>query len=235
MLSVSCKKCTLNFSNLTYALRRFAYKRCYSSKPNPKPVEIESTFVELLEKHEKKILFNSVLNDYRSKLGLLFRKKITIAETIQKQTSASSDINDVALSVKYLSDDLDVSELYEKKDKRPVREGYHRTHFPFKETITVDETDEKERKEESSVDVAEDLLKEVRLRREEFTTASCNRWMTDYENYDDALESDEYNHNWKINYGTPDRTQPVSNVPCGGCGALLHCQVWEKVILSIFF
>ncbi|XP_015115197.1 nitric oxide-associated protein 1 [Diachasma alloeum] len=45
-------------------------------------------------------------------------------------------------------------------------------------------------------------------------------WMTDYEQYDD--EEDETS--WELNYGTPDRNTPISNVPCGGCGALLHCQ-----------
>lgn len=28
----------------------------------------------------------------------------------------------------------------------------------------------------------------------------------------------------EVNYGTPNPNVPVSNVPCGGCGALLHCQ-----------
>lgn len=43
-------------------------------------------------------------------------------------------------------------------------------------------------------------------------------WLQDYELYneaDDELESI---------YGTPNSNVPVSNVPCGGCGALLHCK-----------
>lgn len=29
---------------------------------------------------------------------------------------------------------------------------------------------------------------------------------------------------WDSNYGSPDPSLPVSDVPCGGCGALLHCK-----------
>ncbi|XP_023219733.1 nitric oxide-associated protein 1-like [Centruroides sculpturatus] len=29
---------------------------------------------------------------------------------------------------------------------------------------------------------------------------------------------------WNSNYGTPNPSLPVSDIPCGGCGALLHCK-----------
>ncbi|GAB6024910.1 hypothetical protein CHUAL_010015 [Chamberlinius hualienensis] len=29
---------------------------------------------------------------------------------------------------------------------------------------------------------------------------------------------------WKIFYGTPNSTIPITKIPCGGCGAYLHCQ-----------
>lgn len=44
-------------------------------------------------------------------------------------------------------------------------------------------------------------------------------WMTDYEHYDDAGTED-----WQLNYGTAQPDSEVSAVPCGGCGALLHCK-----------
>ncbi|XP_063217346.1 nitric oxide-associated protein 1 [Bacillus rossius redtenbacheri] len=47
-------------------------------------------------------------------------------------------------------------------------------------------------------------------------------WMADYEQFDESSLSDV--EHWRSNYGTPDRSVPVSTVPCGGCGALLHCQ-----------
>ncbi|XP_043529855.1 nitric oxide-associated protein 1 isoform X2 [Frieseomelitta varia] len=45
-----------------------------------------------------------------------------------------------------------------------------------------------------------------------------DNWMTDYEQFDDSLM------NWYARYGTPDPNSKVSSVPCGGCGALLHCR-----------
>lgn len=58
---------------------------------------------------------------------------------------------------------------------------------------------------------------------------STTRWMNDYEKYtledeEDCNESEI--EEWRRKYGTPDPTMPVSQVPCGGCGALLHCQVY---------
>jgi nitric oxide-associated protein 1 len=48
----------------------------------------------------------------------------------------------------------------------------------------------------------------------------ANNWMQDYEVYDENEETDELDSM----YGTPDLQQPVSRIPCGGCGAYLHCQ-----------
>lgn len=45
-------------------------------------------------------------------------------------------------------------------------------------------------------------------------------WMSDYEQFDDTL----IDENWNKYYGTPDPNTKVSSVPCGGCGALLHCK-----------
>ncbi|XP_053994280.1 nitric oxide-associated protein 1 isoform X1 [Hylaeus volcanicus] len=45
-------------------------------------------------------------------------------------------------------------------------------------------------------------------------------WMSDFEQYDESITStDLYKY-----YGTPDPFSEVSSIPCGGCGALLHCK-----------
>lgn len=48
-----------------------------------------------------------------------------------------------------------------------------------------------------------------------------SNWMMDVEQYDDASYQDS---TWLNNYGTPDPNSNISSVPCGGCGALLHCK-----------
>ncbi|XP_041786446.1 nitric oxide-associated protein 1-like isoform X1 [Anopheles merus] len=46
---------------------------------------------------------------------------------------------------------------------------------------------------------------------------STGEWMSDFEYYDETEE------NVTSFYGTPDPNEPASTIPCGGCGALLHC------------
>uniref|UniRef100_A0A182QIV6 G domain-containing protein n=1 Tax=Anopheles farauti TaxID=69004 RepID=A0A182QIV6_9DIPT len=43
-------------------------------------------------------------------------------------------------------------------------------------------------------------------------------WMSDYEHYDEDQHDDLSSF-----HGTPDPNEPASKIPCGGCGALLHC------------
>lgn len=50
-------------------------------------------------------------------------------------------------------------------------------------------------------------------------------WMSDYECYEERnLEEENSFPSWTSEYGTPDPSIDVSSVPCGGCGAFLHCQ-----------
>lgn len=50
------------------------------------------------------------------------------------------------------------------------------------------------------------------------------RWMSDYEVYEEEEESDEVEYPNAF-YGSPDPNILPSKIPCGGCGAHLHCQV----------
>ncbi|KZC08694.1 Nitric oxide-associated protein 1 [Dufourea novaeangliae] len=45
-------------------------------------------------------------------------------------------------------------------------------------------------------------------------------WMSDFEQFNET----ETDRDWYKNYGTPDPLSTVSSIPCGGCGALLHCK-----------
>ncbi|XP_001599126.2 nitric oxide-associated protein 1 [Nasonia vitripennis] len=59
----------------------------------------------------------------------------------------------------------------------------------------------------------------IKVRLEDDLSKIPSSWMTDYEIYDDSLEDFQ-----DVKYGTPDPNADVSSVPCGGCGALLHCK-----------
>lgn len=55
--------------------------------------------------------------------------------------------------------------------------------------------------------------------KKDFSNVPSN-WMIDVEQYD----NDSQDNIWLDNYGTPDPNSSISSVPCGGCGALLHCK-----------
>ena len=66
----------------------------------------------------------------------------------------------------------------------------------------------------------DNINKEIKVRLGDDLANVSSSWMTDYEVYDDALEEDHED----IHYGTPDSKSEISSIPCGGCGALLHCK-----------
>lgn len=57
--------------------------------------------------------------------------------------------------------------------------------------------------------------------------SSPSAWMHDYESYKEPDGNEDDNDDGATSttgvYGTPDPTQPVSKVPCHGCGAQLQC------------
>lgn len=63
--------------------------------------------------------------------------------------------------------------------------------------------------------------------------------MKDYEKYDEVIvskfdddsENEDIVHEEKAKYGTADPNVPSSTIPCGGCGAHLHCQVFNHLSL----
>lgn len=86
---------------------------------------------------------------------------------------------------------------------------------------TTTETQAVDQVEESSSD-EEDNIQETNRR----STMDTAAWMLDYESYKDPSADDDDENGETLAtgvYGTPDATQPVSKVPCHGCGALLQC------------
>lgn len=51
-------------------------------------------------------------------------------------------------------------------------------------------------------------------------------WMTDYDLYDETRENQPKDPQdpWQMKYGTSEPDSEITNIPCGGCGALLHCR-----------
>uniref|UniRef100_A0A0K8T9Y4 G domain-containing protein n=1 Tax=Lygus hesperus TaxID=30085 RepID=A0A0K8T9Y4_LYGHE len=61
----------------------------------------------------------------------------------------------------------------------------------------------------------------------ESSTVSLRKvWTNDYMRITHKVEDEEQraDSEWVLKYGTSNRAIPSSHIPCGGCGALLHCK-----------
>lgn len=54
---------------------------------------------------------------------------------------------------------------------------------------------------------------------------NAKRWWYDYEVYEEELIDDYRMQMSDVDFGTPNPNILPSNIPCGGCGANLHCRV----------
>ncbi|ERL87636.1 hypothetical protein D910_05027 [Dendroctonus ponderosae] len=193
--------------------------------------EENSHLFDLLKKYEYRLLYSSILEQHRIRYGYhqqrAFIKKTEMADF--KLKTAIRSLRPLPVSLKYFTDynldDIEKSAA-EEAESEIVEEADSLTNFPYKVNATVEDegfVDEPKKPDPHSI------KKEIEARKEALDNDKEN-WMTHYENYEDDLE--EHNErllfgdgdDWKVNYGTPDPRCAISNVPCGGCGAYLHCQ-----------
>nr|XP_011422953.2 nitric oxide-associated protein 1-like [Crassostrea gigas] len=72
-----------------------------------------------------------------------------------------------------------------------------------------------------------DFLSEINEKIKEITKDvdfNINRKPRTFEKDQNKSDDSSISSKPKVNYGTPDKSIAISEVPCGGCGALLHCQ-----------
>lgn len=173
---------------------------------------------EKLESLKEKILFNTVIDEKRNKLGYFQTRKVL------SKRKVIENVQPLPLSLKYLSEDISPSEKNYEVLNTKENEDSKTVQFPFNHSSSI--LSEVNHKIETSEikDKPERIDKEVRKRNEDF-----RRWMNAYENLECDISDDGEN---KINYGTPDPNSQISDVPCGGCGAFLHCKVSAKWIYT---
>lgn len=104
--------------------------------------------------------------------------------------------------------DFDESKIALNEKYKELYEKYLAMKSTIKENTDKDFTLHDYMKEDMSVSYKTDLSKVP------------PNWMVDFEQFDDTLQDET----WLSNYGTPDPNSSVSRIPCGGCGALLHCK-----------
>lgn len=169
---------------------------------------ISNRYSEALENFLKsgRILANSVLDIQQVRLRKLDR--ITTKKEKRQAKLADSEVESLPTCLNQLCDfrvDLQVDNIREVE--REIKRRYQKTVLPYSRFLKIENT--------SSTTETDDYEEET----EEVTEKRVvpKNWLQDYELYDEAEDEIDL-------YGTPDRIHPISNVPCYGCGALMHCK-----------
>ncbi|XP_052900421.1 nitric oxide-associated protein 1 [Anopheles moucheti] len=155
---------------------------------------------EVYREWKDKIVYSSFIENSTLKLGYKQNKimESKLKEMQNRNIRKSCEIKPFSVAMKQLQT-KEFNELFDDgKISLENAENASVFHMPYKQIGL------KVQKQDELADENNDKL---------FT----GEWMSDYEYYD------EHDQDARSLYGTPDRTIPSAKVPCGGCGALLHC------------
>lgn len=210
--------------------------------PKVRQIKDKLKYCDYIEK--KKLRFGHSANIQKKKK--LAYKLMKDKEFIDNQIPA------ISIALKYLDGEkthLDQQSLVDTDEhSEEVIEEQKPIHMPYStiDTYTKIPTKNFQHREESSVVELDDKFKklyekyleltnyasanpndpnakkasdEIKVRLDDDLSKIPSSWMTDYEIYDDILEEFQV-----VKYGTPNLDVDISSVPCGGCGALLHCK-----------
>lgn len=240
MLSVKIKLQYYSNPILSSVLRRFSLRNIekYADKLKKNAFEENK---EIFKKYGygygNKMLYNSKIEEIKNRLGYSYdyvhqRKKKFYKKKLEHILETTQPL---PVSLKYFSGD-DVT--FEHEINPPLEESIaaalekknvgekNYTHFPL--GITHQYEQEPDVKNDSQNEVSlepSNVDRDIVLKYEQLKKSK--NWMTSYDNYEDDLEEIEEHEivDWTVNYGTSDPNVQISSIPCGGCGALLHCKV----------
>lgn len=191
----------------------------------------------------KKIVYNSTIEKIKSKQGYKsdfvhqFKKKTykkrveNILETVQP----------LPLSLKYYSEEVPPKEdlinkneeVLVETDQPPIQSSIDYLNLPLSITHSYKQDLDLIENNKSTDETPPSLVdKHIQMKYE--VLKKRKNWMTAYDNFEHDLIEDEpdevLTENWTVNYGTPNPNSKISSVPCGGCGALLHCKVNNQIL-----
>ncbi|CAB3258979.1 unnamed protein product [Arctia plantaginis] len=176
-------------------------------------------FSALLDKYNDKIKFNSYLEHEKLDLGYykyyiksLKKRKIALQNEYKEKS-----LPPLPISLRYY---VDEERLLKEENAVEYVEEPNEFQLPFSSPTKVDYDKNEPPKLNTNVDSDTSV---------DFNRSNIQKWMTNYEHFDDSKipsdvdTDDESDTSWSKYYGTADPNSYVSRVPCGGCGALLHC------------
>lgn len=192
-------------------------------KIDEKPRE-NREFSTLLQNYKDKITFSSYLEHEKLELGYFkyYLKTVKRAQETQKKQLEDKRLQPLPLSLKFY---VDKDRLLKEETEDKMSEPEKVFQLPFGKPTQVDIKESKTKSSESEITYKSN---------NEFDRSNIDKWMTNYDYFDDTkLHRSDYetdgdditsvNSEPSSYYGTPNPNSGVSRVPCGGCGALLHC------------
>ena len=178
----------------------------------------ERQIYELVRKYESDILYNGYIEKRSVQLGLRgnsMRINRYVNEYNKKLLQVQS-VEPIPITLKYhlnLTEDAATENIANESDFD------EKVHFPYENNDSRVDSIESEPESQISQDAA--TIADIEIQSRSELLKHSHNWMADYESYNDkSLEQIDVN----VNYGTPDANSRVSDVPCGGCGAFLHCK-----------
>lgn len=192
-------------------------------KPDEKSLE-NKNFSTLLQNYKDKIAFSSYLEHEKLELGdfKYYLKTVKRAQKTQKNQLESKRLPPLPVSLQFY---VGKHRLLKEETEEKVSEPENVFQLPFATP--------------TQVEINEDEIKAPEIKassktNNEFDHSNIDKWMTNYEYFDDTkLQLSNYENygddetseisEQSSRYGTPNPNSGVSRVPCGGCGALLHC------------
>ncbi|KAM3956582.1 nitric oxide-associated protein 1 [Aphomia sociella] len=223
-----CSILRLSRNRLVLHERRFNHVRVINEKTlekNKQNGKFTKDYASLLQEYKEKITFNSYLEHEKLELGYFkyYLKTIKKAKEAQKNAYRAQTLSPLPIALQYC---VDKDRLLKDDTDEQITEPEKTFQLPFANSkslnINNDELSKSGKPQESKNEEDTDI---------KFDRSNIKKWMTNYEYFDDTrLNNEELEENdmdslddWSKYYGTPDPTVKVSHVPCGGCGALLHC------------
>ncbi|KAI5637365.1 50S ribosome-binding GTPase domain-containing protein [Phthorimaea operculella] len=179
-------------------------------------------FNTLLQNYKDKITFSSYLDHEKLELGYFkyYLKTIKRAKRTQIKDHQDKSLPPIPVSLKYYLDKDRL--LNEEKSSRKDLESDKAFQLPFGTTTHVEiKEDEIKPTEKPEAQIFSE-------EKSEYDRSGLKKWMINYEHFDDTKvtgsdDDEDSIEEWGAMYGTPDPSAGISNVQCGGCGALLHC------------
>lgn len=217
--------------------------RCVCHDTNLKALQ-EAEMEELKGKFDDvfhKIMFNSVI-EFSNFKGSWEKRKVVEDRQEKLRVSKINDkdpLANIPVTLKYLRDMPEIHKTNESPVEAQVEGEFVCLPYSIKtelDTVISSKDQHHENKEDTGLsDQSSELSRSHwnQLPVKMMCDSSVSNWMSDYECYDESEDGLGNHRSWELNYGTSDASVPISDVPCGGCGAALHCQVISVITYNL--